>query len=115
MAGAIGLLPGKRAHDVAKFGDGVITTPILCITFARCLNYSIHKPTQKVENMAPDYPPHPTDCMCDSCIHERTRSRLAREAEIRERDRRERAAQDYIRRRGGVDPRRSGDTEGKAK
>lgn len=44
--------------------------------------------------------------MCDQCIQMRTRARLAREAEEAEGLRRERESQDYIRRRGGIDPRR---------
>jgi hypothetical protein len=52
--------------------------------------------------------PHPVTCMCDYCIKDRVR----RQVEERER---EKASQDYIRRRGGVDPRRTSNTAGEPK
>jgi hypothetical protein len=50
---------------------------------------------------------HLKECMCDECIKGRVRQRIADDKAKAEAKRIEDISQDYIRRRGGVDPRRS--------
>lgn len=48
---------------------------------------------------------HNEGCMCDACINARIRKRLDDQRKAAEAQQLERTSQDYIRRRGGVDPR----------
>ena len=46
------------------------------------------------------------DCMCDLCITTRKRQDIAARQEEQRKREFESASQDYIRRRGGIDPRK---------
>jgi hypothetical protein len=49
---------------------------------------------------------HDFGCMCDACINARVKKRLDDDREAEEKRVLEQKSQDYIRRRGGEDPRR---------
>ena len=50
---------------------------------------------------------HGEKCFCDNCIEQRTKAKIAARLEEERKLAFEATSQDYIRRRGGEDPRRS--------
>lgn len=50
---------------------------------------------------------HNENCMCDGCIQGRVRQKVIDRAEIERQRVFEEKSQEYIHRRGGIDPRRS--------